>query len=59
MKRRGYISPRIETIEAEGGQIAAVFFAHGFQLTQSLVDFGTFHKQLSLENIAQAPCANL
>ena len=32
---------------AEGRQIAMVLFAHGFQLTQSLVDFRTLHSLFS------------
>ena len=36
---------------AEGRQIAAVFLAHGLQLTKSLVDFGTFHGCLSFIKI--------
>ena len=32
---------------AEGGQVAAVLPAHGFQLAQRLVDFGTLHNLFS------------
>ena len=32
---------------AEGGQLTIVLFTHGFQLTQSFVNFRTFHLQLS------------
>ena len=32
---------------AEGRQIAMIFLAHGFQLAQSLINFRTFHLQLS------------
>ena len=32
---------------AERRQVAVIFLAHGFQLTKSLVDFGTLHSYLS------------
>ncbi|OLA06084.1 MAG: hypothetical protein BHW19_05030 [Eubacterium sp. 38_16] len=36
---------------AEGGQVAAVFLAHGLQLPQRFVDFGTLHGFLSFINM--------
>ena len=33
---------------AEGGQVAAVLFTHGFQFAQGAVNFGTLHKKSSL-----------